>query len=111
MYRVVVITDHQMADGFRLGGVDVTEANNVDDARDAVAGLLDDERSGIIALDARFEDAIDAGLERRIDAVYRPMVVILPLRDRLDRDAGATDRLTRLIRRAVGFDVSLKRGA
>lgn len=100
-----------MADGFRLGGVDVNVADSPESARRVLSELLDDDRSGIIALDARFEEAIDAGIERRIESVFRPMVVTLPILDQLDHDSGTADRLSRLIRRAVGFDVSLKKGA
>lgn len=110
MYRVIVVTDTEIADGFRLAGVDVREVDSIETARTALTQLMDDEETGIIGLDIRFEEAIDARLQRRIDSVYRPMVVSLPLRDRLDRDSGATDRLARMIRRAVGFDVTLKRG-
>jgi vacuolar-type H+-ATPase subunit F/Vma7 len=33
MYKFVVVTDHDTASGFRLAGVDVIEAPNLDEAR------------------------------------------------------------------------------
>lgn len=110
MYRLVVVTDNETADGFRLSGTDVLVVESVDDARQVVGELMDDSEVGIIALDARFEAGIDARLQRRIDSVYRPVVVMLPLGERLDAEVGANERLARMIRRAVGFDVTLKRG-
>lgn len=110
MYKLTVVTDPEVADGFRLSGVDVRVAFSPEEARQIVSELMDDPEIGIIGLDVRLESGIDLRLQRKIDSVYRPVVVTLPLGDRLDTDAGASDRLARMIRRAVGFDVTLKRG-
>ena len=110
MYRLIVITDDEVADGFRLSGVDVVAVASSDEARVVVTELMDDSEVGIIGLDTRFELGIDARLQRKIDSVYRPVVVMLPLGDDLNADVGASERLARMIRRAVGFDVTLKRG-
>lgn len=110
MYKLTVVTDPEVADGFRLSGVDVRVAFSPEEARQIVSELMDDPEIGIIGLDVRLESGIDLRLQRKIDSVYRPVVVTLPLGDRLDTDSGASDRLARMIRRAVGFDVTLKRG-
>lgn len=111
MYKFIAITDEKVADGFRLGGVEVLSVNSVEDTRADLNRLFDDDSVGIIALDERYKDAIDERLQRRIDSVYRPVVVMLPLQERLDVTAYMSDRLQSMIRRAVGFDITLKKEA
>lgn len=110
MYKLVCITDDQTADGFRLAGIDVEVAADIAAARRHVVELLDAEDVGIIAIDQRLSECIDERLERRIDSLYRPVVLMLPLGDTADAALLSENRLRRLIRRAVGFDVTLKRG-
>ena len=109
MYRLVCISLDDVADGFRLAGIDVLTASDPQEARKHIVQLLEDEGSGIIALDERLSGAVDERLERRFEALYRPLLVVLPLGESADVKALSQQRLQRLIRRAVGFDVTLKR--
>ncbi|MCL2333158.1 MAG: V-type ATP synthase subunit F [Actinomycetia bacterium] len=111
MYKFVAITDESVADGFRLGGVEVTSIGSVEEAHEALVRMMADDDIGIIALDERYEVAIDERLQRKIDAVYRPVIVILPLREELDIEAFINDRMKSRIRQAVGFDITLSKGA
>lgn len=110
MYRLMCITDAKTADGFRLAGIDVLVAAHDEDARSMINELMDGEEAGIIALDQRMSSAIDERLDKRLERVYRPIVVMLPLGDSAQTAELTRQRLVRLIRRAVGFDVTLKRG-
>lgn len=109
MYRLVCVTKEDVADGFRLAGIDVVVAEDSAGARAHVVALLDDDETGIVGLDQRLEDALDERLERRLETLYRPVLVVLPLGESADMKALSKRRLQRLIRRAVGFDVTLKR--
>jgi len=100
-----------MADGFRLGGTEVITVDSVESMHRELVRLFDDEGVGIIAVDERFEKAIDERLQKKIDSVYRPVVVMLPLADRLDVTEYMSNRLQGMIRRAVGFDIKLKKEA
>lgn len=110
MYKLSVITDNRTADGFRLAGIEVVAAETVEIAQEAILELLSDKEAGIIALDSRLAEAIDERIDRKLALVYRPLLVILPLGDELNTEAMAKLRLSRLIKKAVGFDVTLKRG-
>lgn len=110
MYRLVVLTDPDNADGFRLAGVDVEVAESGDDARRKLNALLDDDESGIIAINERMVGAIDERTQRKIDSIYRPIVVSLPIRETLETGEDHRAYLSRLIRRAIGFDITLRRG-
>jgi V/A-type H+/Na+-transporting ATPase subunit F len=110
LYKLVVLTDPDTADGFRLAGVDVKVAESEDGARRALNSLLDDESSGIIAVNEKMMAAIDERTQRKIDSIYRPIVISLPIREQLAMGEDHRAYLARLIRRAIGFDITLRRG-
>lgn len=110
MYKVIVLTDPDNADGFRLGGVDVREATSEEDAHRLLASVVDEEVAGVVAVNEAWLANLDDRLRHKIDSVYRPIVVGIPVHATLkvSEDRGAP--LARLIRRAIGFDLTLKRG-
>lgn len=110
MYRLVVLTDSDNADGFRLAGVDVQVAEGDDDARHKLNALIDDEASGIIAVNEKMMAVIDERTQKKIDSIYRPIVVSLPIKETLETGEDHRAYLSRLIRRAIGFDITLRRG-
>ncbi len=110
MYKLVVLTDSDTADGFRLAGVDVIVADSQEAARKELNGLVDDESSGIIAVNERMMGAIDERTQRKIDSIYRPIVISLPIKEQLTMGEDHRAYLSRLIRRAIGFDITLRRG-
>ena len=110
MYKVVVITDSDTADGFRLAGVDVDIVDSPEMARLRLVSLLDDDATGIIAVSERLLTAVDERTQKKIDSIYRPIVVSLPIREKLEIGEDHRAYLSRLIRRAIGFDITLRRG-
>lgn len=110
MYSLIVLTDPDTADGFRLAGVDVEVVEHIDHVRERLNRLLDDEASGIIAVNEQFIAAIDERTQRKIDSIYRPLVISLPIREKLAFGEDHRAYLARLIRRAIGFDITLRRG-
>ena len=110
MYKLIVLTDPDTADGFRLAGVDVVVCESLELVREKLNGLLDDEDSGIIAVNEQMMAAIDERTQKKIDSIYRPLVISLPIRERLAFGEDHRAYLARLIRRAIGFDITLRRG-
>ncbi len=110
MYKLIVLTDSDNADGFRLAGVDVVVVDSQDAVRERLNHLLDDEDAGIIAVNEQMMAAIDERTQRRIDTIYRPLVISLPIREKLAIGEDHRAYLARLIRRAIGFDITLRRG-
>ncbi len=110
MYKLVVLTDSDTADGFRLAGVDVQVADSTEMARKKLNSLIDDDSSGIIAVNEKMMAVIDERTQRKIDSIYRPIVISLPIKDRLEVGEDHRAYLSRLIRRAIGFDITLRRG-
>ncbi|PKQ15832.1 MAG: hypothetical protein CVT67_07365 [Actinobacteria bacterium HGW-Actinobacteria-7] len=110
MYKVYILTDPENADGFRLGGVDVRVAEAEEDAHRQLASLIEEETAGVVGLNERWLTSIDERLRRKIESLYRPIVVGIPVRETLAVPENRGAYLTRLIRRAVGFDITLRRG-
>ena len=110
MYKLIVLTDSDSADGFRLAGVDVEVIDSNDQVRERLNRLLDDEASGIIAVNEQMMAAIDERTQKKIDSIYRPLVISLPIRETLSFGEDHRAYLARLIRRAIGFDITLRRG-
>jgi V/A-type H+/Na+-transporting ATPase subunit F len=110
LYKLIVLTDSDTADGFKLAGVDVTSVDTEEEVRHALNGLLDDEDSGIIAVNERLMANIDERTQKKIDSIYRPIVISLPIREKLEVGDDHRAYLARLIRRAIGFDITLRRG-
>ena len=108
MYKAIVITDPETADGFRLAGVDVVEAEGPEEAREHIKALLDDETAGILAVNESYYDAIDEKTRERIDSIYRPIVIPLPVKETVEMAGERRAYLARLIHRAIGFDITLR---
>jgi V/A-type H+-transporting ATPase subunit F len=68
LYKAIVITDPETADGFRLAGVSVIEVENADEAREKIRSLLDDPDAGILAVNESFYNAIDEKTQEKIDS-------------------------------------------
>ena len=110
MYKLVVLTDTDTGDGFRLAGVDVITVGSPEEARKRLNELIDDDSSGIVAVNEAFMADVDERTQQKINSTYRPIVISLPIRETLHTDEDHRAYLSRLIRRAIGFDITLRRG-
>ncbi len=108
MYKTIVVTDPETADGFRLAGVDVVEADTPEAAVEHIKRLLDDENAGILAINESFYNALDEKTLEKIDSVYRPIVIPLPVKETVEMAGERRAYLARLIHRAIGFDITLR---
>jgi len=107
---LVVLTDPETAHGFRLSGVEVVEAETAAEANKHLISLMNDDTSGIIAVNDNFLAAIDERTKEKIDKIYRPIVISIPVRQRLEEKELRYEYLKRIIRRAIGFEIKLGRG-
>ncbi|PKL59213.1 MAG: V-type ATP synthase subunit F [Methanomicrobiales archaeon HGW-Methanomicrobiales-4] len=108
MYRVIVVTDPETSDGFRLAGVTVIECETQEAAQEQIRLLLDNEDTGILALNEAFFNGMDEKTRLKIDSIYRPIVIPLPVRETVETVGERRAYLSRLIHRAVGIDITLR---
>jgi V/A-type H+-transporting ATPase subunit F len=106
MYKFVVVTDPDSAPGFRLAGVDVIEASNLEEAKKIIPPLLFKDDTGIVAVSEDFMAALDAKLLEKIDKTYRPIIIPIPARIKgIER----TSYIERLLQRAIGYNIVIRR--
>jgi len=105
----VVLTDPESAVGFRLAGARPTAVNTAEEAQDVLEGLLEDEEIGLVAVNADYYNAMDEALKEKIEKRLYPLVVALPKPQIGLISEERTEYLARLIRRAIGFSIVLKR--
>jgi V/A-type H+-transporting ATPase subunit F len=79
----------------------------VAEARQHLVSLLNDDQVGLIALDEALMGAVDNPLRERLDRVYRPVLIPIPSRSATEVSEERRQYIRHLIRRAVGFDITL----
>lgn len=107
MYKVTAITDQESADGFNLTPVETYVADSGEEAKKTLKKLINDDTVGIIIINDNFLEAIDERLQQKIDKLYRPVVVPVPAKKKVQITDERRSYLSSLIRRAVGFDIKL----
>lgn len=106
MFKFVVVTDRDRASGFRLAGVDVLEAGTMDEAKKVIPPLLYKDDIGIVAVNEEFMLSLDEKLMDRIEKMHRPLIIPIPSKSReIDRRT----YIERLLRKAIGYNIVLKR--
>lgn len=108
MFSLTILTNEETAPGYRLAGVKVVEAQTPDAARGELVELLNDQKSGIIAIDENLATGIDAALQEKIDQLYRPVVVLLPASTNLAEQKSRRMLIERLVKKAIGFELKLE---
>jgi len=106
MYRLMVLTDPDTAAGFRMAGVETHEAADGEEARRILPELLQEDDAGIIAINEDFVQGLDDRLMGRIEQSSRPIVIPIPGRS---RQGGGMAYIERLLRRAIGYNIVLRR--
>ncbi len=106
MYKFIVVTDPDSAPGFRLAGVDVLEASNLDEAKKIIPPLIYKDDTGIIAISQDLMSVLDEKLLEKIDKTYRP--IIIPIPSRL-KGISRTSYIERLLQRAIGYNIVIRR--
>ena len=84
------------------------EVDSPEKANNEINRLMEDDRTGILAVNEGFLAGIDDRIKVRIEATYRPIVVSLPIKEKFGSIGERKAFLARLVHKAVGFDVTLK---
>lgn len=104
--RLVVISPEELADGFRLTGVVVEQAETPPEAERIVRDLISNGESGVIAVYRPLFDDFDEDLRRRLKASVSPVVVELPSGAGVEPDELRRSRLADRLQRAIGYHVT-----
>lgn len=104
--RLVVVSPEELADGFRLTGVAVEQADSSPDAERLVRDLIAGGESGVIAVYRPLFEGFDEDLRRRLKASVSPVVVELPTGVGVEPDELRRSRLADRLQRAIGYHVT-----
>ena len=109
MRKVVVFTDADSADGFRLAGVETVEGRDetVAENKQTLLRLVNDDDVGIIGINEDFYNAMDDPTRAKIERLERPIIVSIPATKQLEISEARHAYLAKMIRRAIGFDIKI----
>ena len=105
MSRVLVLTTHELAVGYRLAGVATLEVTSPDETRAHLLELLQQEQ-GVIAVHAPYFYALGRQLRRQLDTTDRPLVVPLPAGTAAEEADDRRDQLLQMLRQALGYEIT-----
>lgn len=110
MLRLVVVTDKEMADGFRLAGVRVRAIGiSPEEINESIKELIADETVGIIAVSRRFLEQIDRKVIAVVERGTRPIIIPIPDMEDARQKEGKTSYIAALVQRSIGFKIELKK--
>ncbi len=103
-YRIAIVTDHEMATGFRLAGVEVREADSPQDALEHLRTLLSLDY-GLIAVN---EDLLQGTDDERARLMReRDLPIIVPFPAAKAKLESGEAYIARLVKEHIGFYVKL----
>ncbi len=108
MRKLVIFTDVESADGFRLAGVETVEGTeDVAQNKQTLLKLTHDDDIGIVGISEDIINAIDENTRAKIERMDRPIIVTLPTTKQLEVSEARHAYLAKMIRRAIGFDIKI----
>ncbi len=108
MRKLVIFTDVESADGFRLAGVETVEGTEeAADNKQTLLKLVHDDDIGIVGISEDIFNSIDENTRAKIERMERPILVTLPTTKQLEVSEARHAYLAKMIRRAIGFDIKI----
>ncbi|MBI5788485.1 MAG: V-type ATP synthase subunit F [Candidatus Schekmanbacteria bacterium] len=108
--KILIITGPQLAVGYRLAGVDVSEAGNSDEAERIIDAIVKSGREyGIVGIDDDIYNAFSEKTVKKIDEMGVPLVVPLPSGNlnRWGRKKQGENYAAKLIQNAIGYQIKV----
>lgn len=109
MRKVVIFTNPDTADGFRLAGVETQEGCDSDNAgnKAKLLALINDDEVGVVGVSEDYYAELDEATREKIEKLERPIVVSIPATKQLEVSEVRHAYLAKMIRRAIGFDIKI----
>jgi len=104
LFRVSLLTDRDLASGFRLAGVEVYSAQNRAEVEAAFRMMLENPQIGLIGVQEDYLPWIEEAFEHRLKGMDLPVVIPFP---RPCAVKGA-DHIAEMVKEAIGYYVKLR---
>jgi vacuolar-type H+-ATPase subunit F/Vma7 len=104
--QVRVICSPEVAAGFALAGISVTEVHDAGEAQQVIARFSENEDTGVLLV----QDDLLAGAQAEMEHSQRPlpMLVAFPGPARVKGRSSAEAFISEILRQAIGYRVRLK---
>lgn len=106
---LLIITGRGFGAGFRMAGFECIEAGMDDDVSGLLLRLQAEGEYGLIAVDERLLVATSEAVMKRIERRSTPVIMPINLPEKWGEEGIAETAAMRLIRRAIGYQIRLKR--
>jgi vacuolar-type H+-ATPase subunit F/Vma7 len=108
MSQLLVVTRPGLVSGFHLAGVNAYGAEDAESAQRLIDTWLNAGEEGVVAIDDSLLARMDASFLKRLAASEHLLHLGIPGGQPLSADGSQTQRVTTLIRQAIGFHITLK---
>lgn len=109
MGRIVALLDEETSLGFRLSGVEVRKADSESELRERIEALMNEKDIRIVIVDEETFRRLPEKLERRLEHSTAPLFLPIPTVKVWRGEVRPEEYATRLIRRAIGYQVKIRR--
>ncbi len=108
MNKVLVITYSDIAVGFKLAGVDVITPDKDEEISDLFEECLNNNEYGLVVVEEAFLSNLNEWTRKKLDKAEEPIIVPISTPQKWDRKEAADTYLTRLVRKAIGYQIKIK---
>lgn len=109
MSGFLVITRQGASLGFRTAGVETLEVDSETDISGLLLDLQEEARYGLIAIEESFFDKASDHAKKRLRKKGLPVIIPIDLPLKWGVSEAGESPVMRLIRRAIGYQIKLKR--
>jgi V/A-type H+-transporting ATPase subunit F len=109
MSDFLVITGQGASLGFQTAGVETLEVDGSTDVSALLLDLQEQASYGLIAIEEAFLDKVSANVMKRLRKRGLPVIIPIKLPQMWGEAEAGESPVLRLIRRAIGYQIKLKR--
>lgn len=109
MAQLIVVTDPDTALGFRLAGVETIEVVDAGEAANRLLSLLKSKEIGIVMYNEEYHTALPEQSRVALEESTAPVFFAVPARPAGRIGEPREECLARLLRRAIGYQLKIKR--
>jgi V/A-type H+-transporting ATPase subunit F len=109
MARLLVITDPDTGLGFRLAGLDTIEVTSAEEAAERLLALLKGREPGVVIYSEEYRRALPEKTQAVLEESVSPVFFAIPIARARQVGEPREAYVARLLRRAIGYQVKLKR--
>lgn len=109
MADFLVITGPGASLGFRCAGVETLEIEENGDVSSMLLDIQAQGRYGLIAMEERFLEKVPEAIMKRLRKRGLPIIIPVNIPGRWEEGGPEESPIMRLIRRAIGYQIKLKR--